>query len=646
MISHFPVLYPGELLYSGCGRFSDRMKYPTIGATMLELFGNRLAVPAVDLPHQIDRLVENLPPGHIYNADTLIDQHTLLPLYAPFLTIRNFDRMRASMRGASRRTTNLLAGISAGRVRPPLYLRNCPCCDAENIKRYGETYWHRLHQIPGVDICPYHDVFLQDSNVLRINTKNRHAFHTAQHAFRSENVQAVDPENRTHLLIATLAKTAAGIIDKLRLPEGPLAVRERYEDRLQASGYLTLGGSIRLGDLRRDLIKVFTAPLLALLQSDLPDEPGAGWLAPMFSPRERINAPLRHLLLMTFFGDTADSFFDKGVTRAQPSAGSSYPCLNVVCPAHSQPLIENLEYKRTKDRRRILTLFRCPTCGQASTRNNEGKKLKRVIEWGHLWEEKLKLLWSDLSLSVTHIKHALHSDHMTIKRHAAKAGLPFPRLRQGRPSVMKFTMPLKKSRARFTVEARRAEYIDLRNAQPMATGRQLRESHAGLVTWLYRHDREWMLKNAPRTVNWARPKTVVDWHARDEVVSGQVVTVALQIKNALGKPQRVSFATINREIRARLQLYINPKTMPLTRLALQGVVENPEQFCLRRIHYVAKSFVAENMIPSRSEFLRAAGINPERKVSGLIMDATEGALAQISCAVENSPPPRFSVQSA
>lgn len=381
-----------------------------------------------------------------------------------------------------------------------------------------------------------------------------------------------------------------------------------------------------------------------LLQSDLPDAPGAGWLAPMFSPRERINAPLRHLLLMTFLGDTADSFFDKGVTGDQPSAGSSYPCLNVVCPAHGQAMIKNLEYKRTKDRRRILTLFRCPTCGQASTRKSEGKTLKRVIEWGHIWEEKLKLLWNDLSLSVTHIKHALHSDHITIKRHAAKAGLPFPRLRPGRPSVMKFTAPPKEIRAKFTVEARRAEYIGLRNAQPMATGRQLRQSHAGLVTWLYRHDREWMLNNAPRHVCRSRPKMAVDWHERDELVSGQVVTVALQIKNAPGKPQRVSFATINREIRAQLQLYIDTEEMPLTRLALQGVVETPEQFGLRRIHYVTKRLVAENAAPSRSDFLRAAGINPQRQISGMIMDAIDGALAHICCAVENPPRPLFSVQ--
>ena len=45
---------------------------------------------------------------------------------------------------------------------------------------------------------------------------------------------------------------------------------------------------------------------------------------------------------------------------------------------------------------------------------------------------------------------------------------------------------------------------------------------------------------------------------------GQVVTIALRIKNASEKPQRVTFATINCEMRARLALNLNLSKMPLT----------------------------------------------------------------------------------
>src|SRR5690606_36729367 len=38
--------------------------------------------------------------------------------------------------------------------------RFCPSCDEENIQRYGELYWHRIHQLPGVYVCLRHTTIL------------------------------------------------------------------------------------------------------------------------------------------------------------------------------------------------------------------------------------------------------------------------------------------------------------------------------------------------------------------------------------------------------------------------------------------------------------------------------------------------------
>jgi len=46
------------------------------------------------------------------------------------------------------------------------YLRYCPICAEADRERYGESYWHRVHQMQGVDICPYHHCRLVDSSVL------------------------------------------------------------------------------------------------------------------------------------------------------------------------------------------------------------------------------------------------------------------------------------------------------------------------------------------------------------------------------------------------------------------------------------------------------------------------------------------------
>src|SRR5438552_1601554 len=118
MIPHFPDPYDGELLYSVLARFADRMQYPTPNTTLFELFGHGHGVPAIELPNKIDRLVNELPPGSTYTSDEIIQKHTLLPFYAPFLTVRNYELILASMKGTGARTTQLRAGIIAGRINP------------------------------------------------------------------------------------------------------------------------------------------------------------------------------------------------------------------------------------------------------------------------------------------------------------------------------------------------------------------------------------------------------------------------------------------------------------------------------------------------------------------------------------------------
>ena len=44
-------------------------------------------------------------------------------------------------------------------------LRYCPQCFDEDIATYGEPYWHRLHQIPGIAVCPRHDCWLADTEI-------------------------------------------------------------------------------------------------------------------------------------------------------------------------------------------------------------------------------------------------------------------------------------------------------------------------------------------------------------------------------------------------------------------------------------------------------------------------------------------------
>src|SRR6266404_3435485 len=193
MIGHFPDPLPGELMFSVLARFAERMKYPARSRSLLELFGVRHGVPAIELPNKLDQLVSALPPGTTYTSDSLIARNTLLPFYAPFLPERNYKMILSSMKGNGARTTQLRAGIIAGRINPPEFFRTCPVCDEQNIARWGETYWHRLHQIQGVEVCPLHSVLLEPTNICLCGSARKDALISAQSSQRLTVARALDP---------------------------------------------------------------------------------------------------------------------------------------------------------------------------------------------------------------------------------------------------------------------------------------------------------------------------------------------------------------------------------------------------------------------------------------------------------------------
>ena len=44
-------------------------------------------------------------------------------------------------------------------------MRYCPLCVKEDRRAYGETYWHRIHQVQGMQICGRHGCYLAESDV-------------------------------------------------------------------------------------------------------------------------------------------------------------------------------------------------------------------------------------------------------------------------------------------------------------------------------------------------------------------------------------------------------------------------------------------------------------------------------------------------
>ena len=277
MIGYFPEPYQGELFYSVCARFGARMALPTTTGVIRALFGSRHAVAVVDLPNHLEKLVSSLPPGTTLTVDRVIDQHTLFPLFQPFLDSTSCERIRGFMRTRQDSDIKARGGRCKNRIRPPEYFRACPKCDAENRTNYDETYWHRLFQIAGVEVCPIHEVFLVRTNIRFQPLANRHCFVPADSAKLVATFKKIDINNPQHRILLQLAKAVAWVLDQARLNPGFDFLQDRYLQLLRERSLATRGGSIRMAELKPDLApESFTIKNMVARMKRLKTDPFSG----------------------------------------------------------------------------------------------------------------------------------------------------------------------------------------------------------------------------------------------------------------------------------------------------------------------------------------------------------------------------------
>lgn len=160
MLSYFPTPYPGELWYSVVARYHKHTGALSWQATMENLFGNTRDTDVGSFfPNgSIRKTLEQLPPGFLSTQEVAL-QHTLLPFLMRFQSKEKKDAiMESFLNGEDMRPRYL----RATRDIKPRSLRCCPVCVHEDIKTYGEAYWHREHQIGLMPLCPHHRCRLLD----------------------------------------------------------------------------------------------------------------------------------------------------------------------------------------------------------------------------------------------------------------------------------------------------------------------------------------------------------------------------------------------------------------------------------------------------------------------------------------------------
>lgn len=622
MISCFPDPYPDELLYSICARYSDRVQYPDKQSVVKELFGNKRIVAGVDLPGHLNDLVTALPPGGYYTVDRLIDNHTLLPFYSPYYPSELIGVIREEMRGSSlQKLTHRGIGL-LNSLQLPRYLRFCPLCVQEDKKEFGECYWHRLHQVLGVEVCLVHEIPLENSEVLRRNPRCRFVFISAKKAThttrqRSFNISIRDREN-----LLRIAHDINWLLKQCNLFSNRESLHNRYIRLLSKHNLCSIQGKLRLNKLVEGFKCHYSPEILKLLQCDFDEQSNAHWLADIFRPTSWVKHPLRHLLVTNFLGYTAEEFFKLPSKEVQPFGDGPWPCLNPVCKYFRQPVIKECLVTNLCNRTKLVGRFRC-VCGFLYSRTepdtcaeDQFKKSRTITIYGSLWESALRNLWANEAISIVEIGKQLGVSDGVVKRQAALLKLPFPR-----PSVRRvielspviLSRVNRETRTPKTLEFYQGKLLEAIAENPLAGRTELYESNQPTYTWLKKHCPDWLETHLPPPKSRKKLKpSIVDWKKRDAELVAAVKASALYVRSSFKHPIRITKTEIGRHLGDnRLLLRFPLAELPLTKEALAEVVETHEEFAVRKIEWAAKGFLEEKVCPTQGQLLRRAKISSQ-----------------------------------
>lgn len=236
MIAYFPELYEDELLYSILSRYVVHKGIAVYRSAAEELFTKPKEFPEKEFinalqPEILERLCKGKPLGQI------IMEHTMTPYYIRFLPKEKRKKARARLIRMEGDYKNLLA-IPKMRLNRNKYLRYCPQCVKEDREKYGETYWHRKHQIYGVDVCSVHGCRLEESPV-RNDTKTSPEWMIAENIVEEKEVRYGIEEE------VTFARYIMELLDREVLWENEVDVGTFLSAKLSESQYTSIRGKQR-----------------------------------------------------------------------------------------------------------------------------------------------------------------------------------------------------------------------------------------------------------------------------------------------------------------------------------------------------------------------------------------------------------------
>ena len=251
MIAYFPKVYPDELLYSQLARWYSKSGCLTYTFAAEKLYVKKTNKPSIEFTNKYTADIMQRLTDTISFAE-VIQKCTMMPYYVRFLDKERRNRAFQKMLNQDE-TYYASLKVPKAKRKNIRYLRYCPMCVEIDRERYGETYWHRAHQLTGCNICADHFCQLVNSQVL-ITSIGSPVFFTAEEMIPQKEPVIWSESKLEHRLVQYVTKVFQAELDL----ETDIAIGTFLESKMEGTEYLSRRGKQkRFSKLHQELLDYY-----------------------------------------------------------------------------------------------------------------------------------------------------------------------------------------------------------------------------------------------------------------------------------------------------------------------------------------------------------------------------------------------------
>lgn len=164
MYGVLPTPLEDEPVYSIVARLHLLLGKPYSRLILKAAFGERRRPEFIDvhLPTSLNFFADQFARGFLGTPDTILHRHTSFPYLARFAMPEDHQSLRQALTWGREAIDSTKRFVAMSPIISHRTLAFCPACVTADEQAWGMPGFHRVHQLPGVFVCPWHKLTLRE----------------------------------------------------------------------------------------------------------------------------------------------------------------------------------------------------------------------------------------------------------------------------------------------------------------------------------------------------------------------------------------------------------------------------------------------------------------------------------------------------